>query len=444
MIMTGVTIMYICKNRNSTYYSRINIPKKFKHLGFPAEIRFSLHTKYRKKAIDRSLQISLFGRHWLNSLEHLSKPNHKILLEQFRQKINDLRDNNFTIEELNKNAPKRKSKPPAKSKAPIQIARFKKSNNEALLTCFLTFKEAEGITHRSIQQLKLRINTFLELLEKPVQKVEAKDAMNYKVVLLKTNKSHKTQKDTLAAIKQFFSWLKLNGEINHNPIDGIKLKTPVKKASEYRVRWTKSDLKILFSHKNFAKHPNEILEQRKKENFWIPLILLFSGARASEICQLSTRDIVNKDGVWCIDINDKAPDRHLKTAAATRFVPIHQKLIELGLLEYVKFRHTNNKENLFDFNATGKDKDWYKTFSIRFSRVLTAVGFVGKHRPTSHSFRHTFIDELQQLGIPEHETSELVGHSKSNITYGRYGKSVNIERLNAIVQSLDFELIFEF
>ncbi|MBE4145171.1 hypothetical protein HJ099_10875 [Vibrio parahaemolyticus] len=59
-----------------------------------------------------------------------------------------------------------------------------------------------------------------------------------------------------------------------------------------------------------------------------------------------------------------------------------------------------------------------------------------KTRPTLHSFRHTFIDELQQVGVEEHVTSELVGHSKRNLTYGRYGKQLHISILSENIEKL--------
>lgn len=78
--------------------------------------------------------------------------------------------------------------------------------------------------------------------------------------------------------------------------------------------------------------------------------------------------------------------------------------------------------------------DWSKAFALRFSKVLKQCGFTEKNCPTLHSFRHRFIDELQQAGIEEHVTSELVGHSKRSLTYGRYGKRLN---LSVLIQSVE-------
>ena len=51
-----------------------------------------------------------------------------------------------------------------------------------------------------------------------------------------------------------------------------------------------------------------------------------------------------------------------------------------------------------------------------------------------YGLRHTFIDELQQADVAEHIVAELVGHSKQGITFGRYGKRVNLSLLREKIE----------
>ncbi|BBC41570.1 tyrosine recombinase XerC [Photobacterium damselae subsp. piscicida] len=437
--------MYLCKNRHSNYYSRICIPKHLRFLGFPFEIRFSLETKNRSEGLDRSLPIAMVARQWFKEMTDTPPTSVQSALQQLRLSVSHIKHNGYTS--ISMEAPTLLSSPhsikPEKLKSTTR-KRNVKCSNEKWLEQFITYKTNEGIRYSSVQQLGARSRLFLSLLKKPISQITSKDAIDFKTYLITSGKAYKTQKETLAAVKQFVKWLKLQNVLSTSPFDGVIIKQPTIKASEERQRWSHDALARLFRHDNFKTIPNELTPQAKREDFWIPLILLFSGARTGEICQLMTRDIIQHNGTWCIDINDRGEDRHLKTAASKRFVPIHHKLIDWGLLEYVEYRRKHSKVNLFDLTPRGADKDWYKSFSVRFSRVLSAMGFIGKHRPTLHSFRHTFIDELQQRGIPEHETSELVGHTKLGISYGRYGKIVNIERLNKVVQTLSFNLSFAF
>src|SRR5690349_12926065 len=74
----------------------------------------------------------------------------------------------------------------------------------------------------------------------------------------------------------------------------------------------------------------------KDHRFWAPLIGLFSGARLNEIGQLRKGDVERVAEIWCFRITDEGEDeRSVKTSAGKRVVPMHQELIQLGLLDYL-------------------------------------------------------------------------------------------------------------
>jgi integrase len=179
--------------------------------------------------------------------------------------------------------------------------------------------------------------------------------------------------------------------------------------------------------------------QSQLEDYWIPLILLFTGARTSEICQLSTKDVFFNEGVWCLDINADGEAMRLKSPSAKRIIPIHSQLLDLGFLKYAQSRFDNKETKLFNLKPIGENDDWGKSFARRFGKILQELGFRASYRPTLHSLRHTFIDELQANGAPENQVAELVGHSKKNITYGRYGKCLPVDVLKALIEKVKFE-----
>ncbi len=131
-----------------------------------------------------------------------------------------------------------------------------------------------------------------------------------------------------------------------------------------------------------------------------------------------------------VDSADEGID--LKNLNAYRFVPIHSALLARGFLEYVATRKKGRKKLLFDCKPSFKYKDWSAALVNRFYRHLNHAGILGKSGPTIYSFRHTFIDELQQRDVPEHIVAEIVGHSITRITFGRYGKRVNLSLLKKI------------
>lgn len=218
----------------------------------------------------------------------------------------------------------------------------------------------------------------------------------------------------------------------------MTIKRKPRKASEERQRWTKADLLKLFQHSSL-KAPLKDVErtQSEYEDYWLPHLLLYTGARVAEICQLDTADIKCIDSIWCIDINSNGKDKRLKSASAQRLVPLHPKIIDLGFLRYAQHRYENKQHKLFSFSPVGVNKDWSKTFINRFSKTLNDLGFMASYRPTAHSLRHTFVDELQQAGISENVVSDIVGHSKLGITYGRYGKRVDLMSLVDAVKRIN-------
>ena len=54
---------------------------------------------------------------------------------------------------------------------------------------------------------------------------------------------------------------------------------------------------------------------------------------------------------------------------------------------------------------------------------------VKTNKKSFHPLRHTFANELKQVGVNEQVASELLGHASQSITYGRYGKESRIEVL---------------
>jgi hypothetical protein len=100
---------------------------------------------------------------------------------------------------------------------------------------------------------------------------------------------------------------------------------------------------------------------------------LFTGARENEICQLHLLDIYQHEetGIWVFDINEdesQTTKKSVKKGEHARFVPIHPKLIDLGLLDFVEALKQHNGVRLFeDLPYRGKNKyadkfqRWYNT-----------------------------------------------------------------------------------
>ena len=96
-------------------------------------------------------------------------------------------------------------------------------------------------------------------------------------------------------------------------------------------------------------------QDAKPANFWAPLFGLFLGARIDELCQCDVSDVQNIQGVPCIAIiheNEKTQEtdkiRKKTKTKQSRILPIPQKIIDLGFLEYVENRKKAGCKKLYE------------------------------------------------------------------------------------------------
>jgi integrase len=101
------------------------------------------------------------------------------------------------------------------------------------------------------------------------------------------------------------------------------------------------ELQILFKS---VKMQNFALNTDTAHCCWLPLIGLYTGARLNEVCQLNPFTDIQQDsktGIHYFHFTDDTDTENnvlksVKTSSSHRIVPIHSKLIELGILEYVE------------------------------------------------------------------------------------------------------------
>ena len=60
-------------------------------------------------------------------------------------------------------------------------------------------------------------------------------------------------------------------------------------------------------------------------------------------------------------------------------------------------------------------------------------------RQDFHSFRRTLITLLENAGIAENVTADIVGHKKPRISYGLYSSGNEIEVMREAVEKIDYK-----
>lgn len=140
---------------------------------------------------------------------------------------------------------------------------------------------------------------------------------------------------------------------------------------------------------------------------WICLLSFLSGARLDELGRLTPADIeLEPVPHFCV--------RRGKTQSSVREVPLHPKLIELGLLNYVAAIRAAGHTSLWPNLKTRSDVfsnsevlgKWFNRFIHETLKMPVSVVF--------HSFRHTFKDMCRDALIPRDLHHALTGHLKSD------------------------------
>lgn len=166
----------------------------------------------------------------------------------------------------------------------------------------------------------------------------------------------------------------------------------------------------------FGAHEHARGRYRAAHNYWLPLMGLLTGARLNELCQLHLSDFRVVEGIHCINIQDEEEGQRLKNKSAKRLVPIHDKLIEVGLIRYVERLRAQGQQRLFPGLKFREKGGYGATASTWFGKFKERCGIMEKHTKVFHSFRHTFISSLLNDDVPETAIAPIVGHEGKLVT----------------------------
>jgi integrase len=288
----------------------------------------------------------------------------------------------------------------------------------------------EIVTDKPLDQYtvedKLRYRDILQQLPKCIDQKKYRGMSIEEIAQLKKLPdellSVKTVNMRLIDAATLFNWAVANSIITNHPFKRAVLKIQKSEDSE-RPAVADDDIRTIIEKLPMSK--------AEPSAYWIPLIASFTGMRQSEIAQLDGDDIVNIDGTWCIDVNDRG-DKRLKNPNAKRIVPLHPTLIKAGLVEFSK---TRNGLKLFEDVKPYLGKYGHQV-SKDFAKFLRRID-LDKDGQTFHGLRHSVITKLWSAGIPEAHTAAIVGHKRGDReSYTRYAKKTDLRPLLHAIESI--------
>ncbi len=204
----------------------------------------------------------------------------------------------------------------------------------------------------------------------------------------------------LGLLSGWLGWATKNDYLDKNPVDGLQLPARLVASQKTRKRGF-TDAELITILKALAPHRHSS-DPRRIEFYWITLVLMFTGARLSEIVQLLPSDIRLVEGVWVINL-EESDTKELKNKASVRVVPIHSQLIEAGFLDWFKSRPPADKV----FPAIVAKES--TKVSLWFALLLEKAG-IKEPAIFLHSFRHTMTVRLEKARVHTSITHRLLGH----------------------------------
>jgi len=188
-----------------------------------------------------------------------------------------------------------------------------------------------------------------------------------------------------------------------------------------RQPFKEEQLKLIFGEGYVNKTLNSVSPCRYVF-YWVGILGLFHGTRLQETTQLYINDIYPLNKIWVIDINDNTKDKKLKTTNSKRIIPLHQSLIDLGFLEYLKIIEQKGKERVFHELTLGRD-GYTKNPSKFFNDYLRELDIKSPTKKYDfHSLRHTCNNALIQKDVIEEHRNDYLGWGQTGMSKKIYGK----------------------
>lgn len=244
-------------------------------------------------------------------------------------------------------------------------------------------------------------------------------ARKFRDRLDKDGHSYATITKWLYRMHAVFAVAVAEGKTNSNPFYKIKAHGRSNgKASDRRMPFSRDQIKLILSRCHELRPDERIVTQ----------LMVYHGARPSELCQLRCVDVLEVDGIPALQITDEGEDGTLKNAESYRTIPIHPACVQ-EILTHVEACRSRRKEMLFDYQFVPSKGTRSHRFSRRFNTWLRDKLNIDDKRLVAYSTRHSFKDACRRANMPEYIANQLMGHRLAKGDAGGYGIGVSVPDL---------------
>ena len=260
-------------------------------------------------------------------------------------------------------------------------------SNDELLKLFLSAKQVEGCSERSLKYYRTTLSKMIEKTNKSVRQIETNDIRTYISDYENESNAGKVTLDNIRRIiSSFFAWLEDENYI---------VKSPARRIHKIKVGRSVKDV-----------YSDEELEQMRdsctnSRDLAIIDILSSTGIRVGELVNLNITD-VDFEKRECVVLGKGNKQRTVYFDARTK---IH-------LYEYIFSRNNESKALFVSINKP------HNRLSVRgIETILHKIGSNLKSTKVHpHKFRRTLATKAIDKGMPIEQVQMLLGHSQIDTT----------------------------
>ena len=268
----------------------------------------------------------------------------------------------------------------------IEEQDVKPKNNIDALNLFLSSKEIEGCSNKSIKYYQNVLHKMKRGIKKEYYSITTSDIRVYLSEYKNTEISSVTVDNVRRIISAFFSWLESENYIIKSPVRRIhKIKT-VKIVKEV-----------------YSDEVIELIKQatKCKRDLAIVDFLFSTGVRVGELVKLNRNDIdfENKE---CIVLGKGSKQRKVYFDAKTK----------LHLQQYLSSRVDTNDALFVSLQKPNRRLE-ISGVEIMLRKIGIKIGIAKVH---PHKFRRTLATKAIDKGMPIEQVQHLLGHSKIDTT----------------------------
>ena len=260
-------------------------------------------------------------------------------------------------------------------------------SNQTLKEEFLSAKQVEGCSERSVSYYSSTLDNLIKSLVKPFNQIETEDLRVYLSEYQKKNNASKQTIDNIRRIlSSFFTWLEDEDYI---------LKSPVRRIHKIK---TMKQVKETYSDEALEKLRDNCKTIR---DLAIIDILSSTGMRVGELVKLNRVDVdfVNRE---CVVLGKGSKERVVYFDARTK----------LHLQNYLNSR-TDDNEALFVSLLEPHNRLEIAGVEIMLRKLGRTLD-INKVHP--HKFRRTLATRAIDKGMPIEQVQKLLGHQKIDTT----------------------------